>query len=161
MATPRRIKRKEPEKEKEPDTFGIDDLPRLIEEYRNSSGLASAATMEANKFKEIMRGIIVNADMEDGEAYEDEKGSRYIDVDGVEGVRGIKHERRVSEQINTDKLIADLRKRFPDIDESEYIKTVPVFDEEGFMRLVWDKKVPASLLTKHTETKETFAFKVV
>lgn len=151
MPEPRRIKRQKTEEE-----FGVADLPKLVIRFKDAQHLTTVASKDSTKYKETMRKILVDNLEEEG--YTDDKGSQYIDIEGVDGFKAIKNERRVSETVETDKLIEWLEKQGL---RAECTKTVEVFDQDAFMRLVWEGKVPEKILKKFTKVSESFAFKVI
>jgi hypothetical protein len=127
-------------------------LPKVVQEYVNAKAARESFAKREDQMKAILKHAL------DTEGYEDDRGNRYLDIDGVEGVAAIKHERRVSRGLDEDaaRKVADEHGVL-----AKCIKTIEVFDEDAFVALSYQGKIPESDFLEAYVEREIFAVKVM
>ena len=90
--------------------------------------------------------------------YEDDKGHRWVDIEGVEGVSHLKRERRTSTFLDTDVAEAEMEKLGV---LKKCTRIVKEFDEDKMLALAYNGDIPRVIVDKcYTETT-SYAFKPV
>lgn len=144
---------------RDPNALTIDDLPRMIVQYKDAATAAKQLNEQADRMKERMRKLLV------AEGYSDPDGHLWVDVDGVPGVKqGLKHEKRKSDVLDREKMIEWLKSHNDEDGNPLWDQckaTVEVLDEDAFWSLVYDEQIPKRVINKYTEEKVTWAFRIV
>ncbi len=125
------------------------DTAKLIVEFLMADATAKQQAARAAQLKDMLRKVVE----ENGTP--DEKGSLWMDVDAVPGVKAIKHERRSSTFL--DAAAAEEWCEEHDLDCTE---TVVRFSEDAFYKLVFDKKIPPKVARSFERENVTWALKV-
>lgn len=129
-----------------------EDLPRFVEEYLNEKNAAEAMTARVNEKKAALMAYVE----EHGEA--DDKGSLFVDIEGVEGLSALKKERRVGQKLDADKAEKWLRKNGM---WEKYSETIEQLDEDAFMAAGYDGSISPRTFDSFMVTSESWAFKTV
>lgn len=130
-----------------------DDLPQFFAEYLKAEEMAQIASKRAGEMKETLRRFL------ESEGYEDEKGSKWVDLpETVGGFNHLKNERRVSSTPNEDRIRAWL-KRQGRLDE--FIIQVPTLDVDAVLGMAFEEDIPERTVEGWYEESESWAFKKV
>ena len=129
-------------------TLDADSLPMYLTEYINNKRLCDELTKRVAAMKASMMAYL-----EDHGA-ETEKGHRVIVVDGV---GTITRQRSVSTDLDEDAaeewlVKHDLR------DEVIHEVTIEEFSEDDFFKVLYEQKVPQSVVDEFNVTHEKFSF---
>jgi uncharacterized protein with ACT and thioredoxin-like domain len=126
--------------------------PGFIKQYLADKAAAEAITKRVNDAKAAVTAYVKAY----GDA--DEKGSLYVDVEGVEGVGSMKFERRVGQSFDKAKAEAWLKKngKF-----DQYTKTIVVLDEDALAAAAYEGSIPERTYQGFFEDTETWALKTV
>jgi hypothetical protein len=133
-------------------TFDLSDAPRLVNEYVGAKALAEQAAARAAGFNAELKKLL------DSYGEPDENGHLWIEIEGVEGVRAIRHTKRTTEAIDGERLEEYLRKH--DLWD-QCIKTIEVVDEDKLYELVYRKKIPRKDIQRLTNVNTSWALNVV
>ena len=126
----------------------------LIERVRQWAVLDKEAKQVEARKKELRDGLLSWIETY-GE--EDEKGNGFLELpEPVEGIAGLKRERRVSQRLDWDPIIALAKER-----GIKVTKKVEVPDEDALYAAVYSGKITEQELDKFTVRSENFAFKPV
>lgn len=128
------------------------DFPRYVEEY-----LREKEAMEAMQARVNEKKAAINKFVDDlGEA--DEKGSKWVHVEGIPGLSAVKRERRVSQSLDTDKAEAWLKKNGL---WEQYSEEIRVLDEDALYGAGYDGTIPRKVFDGFMVSSESFALKTV
>lgn len=129
-----------------------EDLPRYLQEYLKEKDLVDELTGRVNAKKAVIKKFVEQS------GYADEKGSLFVDVDGVPGVSAVKLERRVSTGLDRSKAEAWLKKQ--GLWEA-YSEVQRVLDEDALYAAAYEGKIAKKTMDGFITESESFAFKTV
>lgn len=128
------------------------DFPRFVQEYLHEKDLADEIAGRVNAKKAVIRKFVEEA------GYADEKGSLFIDLEGVDGASAVKLERRVSTSLDRQKVEAWLKKQGL---WEQYTEEVRVLDEDALMAAAYEGTIPKKVMDGFMVESENFALKTV
>lgn len=131
-----------------------DQWDAFVAQYLQEKKFAEAATKRVNDQKATVVAYL----QEHGEP--DEKGSLYVDVDGVDGVGSVKYERRVSQVMDRVKVEAWLKKKGL---WEEYTEEVRVIDADKLAAAAYETGTPVTerIYQSFFVDSETWALRTV
>lgn len=130
-----------------------EDIRRYAEEWLREKEAAEAMMARANEKK----ATLVEYVMQHG--YEDDKGSRYIDIE-IPGLKAIKYEKRHSVNFDDDKAEAWLKKQ-PKLNYDDFTETIVRVDRDKVLAAGYEGTISEKTIKSFYVTSETFAFKAV
>lgn len=111
------------------------------------------------KNEDSLKKTVMNILDESGES--DEKGNKFFHFpDPIDGVSGVKRERRVSQTIDED-FAMELIEKYQLADKYNCLETVVVLNEDGLLAANFDGIIPDSEMAKLYSEKESFAFVLI
>lgn len=128
------------------------DVDAFVAAYLSEKEFAEEATKRVNAKKAVLSRYI------DENGYIDDKGSRYVDIEGVDGVSQMKRERRVSTSLDRDKVEAYLKKRGL---WEQMTREVRVLDDDAVAAAGYDGTIPERTFQGFYVESEVFALKSV
>lgn len=129
-----------------------EEVPTFVKQYLAEKEFAEDATKRVNAKKAVLSDFI------DKHGYVDDKGSRYVDVPGLDGVSAMKRERRVTTALDRDKVEAWLKKKGW---WERFSIEVRVLDEDALVAAGYEDEIPARTMAGFYTEQEVFALKSV
>lgn len=124
-------------------------IEKLVEEYRNAKEFAKQAGERERTLKEMLRERV------ETEGTPDDKGSLWLEIEGVDGVSAVKNERRVSNLFDQ-----DAAREWCEDHDIDCTETVTVWSQDKFWALVFSKKIPKAVANRFKKESESWALKL-
>lgn len=136
-------------------TMTAEEFPGYVRTYLEEKAIADQYTARINTKKAVIATFV------DQYGDLDDKGSKYVDVEGIEGVSAVKRERRSSTSLDEDKAIAWLKKNKLWEKYSTLVPEHREFDAEAFAAAGYTEDIPDRVMASFITVHETWATKTV